>query len=59
MLHLTAASFMVVRVAPRPGDKHQYVLEHRDLGQLEGDVAAMADDLGAAWALFARAAFRL
>ena len=34
---------------PQPGDEHQDILEHlprhRDVGQLEGDVAAVADDL--------------
>jgi hypothetical protein len=33
---------------PQPGDKHQgHVPRHGDLGHLEGDVAAVAHDLGA------------
>jgi hypothetical protein len=42
---------MLERRRPQPGDEHQDLREHlprhHDLGQLEGDVAAVADDLDA------------
>jgi len=42
---------MLEPAASQPGDQHQDIGEHlpwhRDLGHLERDIAAVADDLGA------------